>query len=182
MKKLLLIIGVLVFFTGTSYSQRYYCNNGQISFFQETPIENIEGKSNTLISIIDKQKNEIAYKVKMTSFIFDKALMQDHFNENYVESEKFPFATYQGEINENIDWSVNGTYNISSTGILTMHGISKTITEKGSITINGDKIKIVNNFKIKFTDFNVEIPKLLISQLTDVVDIKIETNYSILNK
>lgn len=177
MKILTIILGVLVFFTSTSYSQKIGTSTGNISFFQETTVEDIHGKSKSLMTVIDTKTNNIVYKVSMRSFKFEKALMEEHFNENYVESDKYPYATYYGKINESIDWSKDGSYDISSNGKLTMHGVSKEISEKGKLIIKNGVVSISNEFKIKFTDYGVEIPKLLIMQLSDVVDVKIETNY-----
>ena len=177
MKRLLFTLGVLVSFISTSFSQTLTCNNGTISFFQETSVEDIDGRSNLLASAINTSSNQIAYKVAMKSFKFEKSLMEDHFNENYVESGKYPYATYIGKINESIDWTKDGTYNITSTGTMTMHGVSKQITEKGILIIKGSTVSITNNFKIKFTDYNVEIPKLLIMQISDMVDVKVQASY-----
>lgn len=177
MKKVLLTLGVLVSFISTSFSQTFSCTNGSISFFQETSVEDIDGRSKNLASAINTSNNSIAYKVAMKSFLFEKSLMQDHFNENYVESDKYPYATYTGKINEKIDWGKDGTYNITSSGTLTLHGVSKQIVEKGILVIKGSSISILNNFKIKFTDYNVEVPKLLIMQISDTVDVKVEASY-----
>lgn len=177
MKKILLTLGVLITTVGTSFSQLYNCNNGNISFFQETPVENIDARSTRLLSIINVDNNMIAYKVNMTSFVFEKSLMQDHFNENYVESGKYPTTTYRGIINEKIDWTKDGTYNITSTGDMTMHGVTKRITEKGVLVIKNGEISISNFFTIKFTDYNVEIPSLLIKQLSDVVEVTVNCHY-----
>ena len=182
MKRLLLTLGVLVIFISTSLSQNVTCTNGSISFFQETSVEDIDGRSKNLASAINTNTNAIAYKVAMKSFVFEKSLMQDHFNENYVESDKYPYATYIGKINEAIDWTKDGTYNITSTGTLTMHGVSKPITEKGILVIKGTSIIINNNFKIKFTDYNVEIPKLLLMQISDAVDVTVNCTYLSIKK
>ena len=112
MKKLLLILGVLALGASTSFSQVIVCKNGTISFFQETTVEDIDGRSNKLVSVIDTKTNIIAYKIEMTSFLFEKSLMQDHFNENYVESGKYPYTVFKGQINETIDWTKDGTYPI----------------------------------------------------------------------
>jgi polyisoprenoid-binding protein YceI len=182
MKKLLLILGVLALGASTSFSQVIVCKNGNISFFQETSVENIDGRSTRLVSVIDTKTNIIAYKVEMTSFQFEKSLMQDHFNENYVESGKYPYTVFKGQINETIDWTKDGTYPITATGMMTMHGVTKTITEKGTLTIRNGEVTISNNFNIKFTDYGVEIPSLLIKQLSDTVEVTINCTYVPLKK
>ena len=166
----------------TSFSQVIVCKNGNISFFQETPVEDIDGRSTKLISVIDTKTNIIAYKVEMTTFIFEKALMQDHFNENYIESSKYPYAIFKGQINEPIDWTKDGNYQITSTGMLNMHGVTKTITEKGTLNIRNGQVALHNVFTIKFTDYGVEIPSLLIKQLSDTVEVTINCTYAPLKK
>lgn len=177
MKKLLVILGVLVLLTNTSFSQIYLCKNGNISFFQETSVEDIEARSSRLLSILNTENNMIVYKVDMESFIFEKSLMRDHFNENYVESGKYPTALFRGMINEKIDWSKDGEYNITSIGDMTMHGVSKRITEKGKLTIKNGEINITNYFTIKFTDYDVKIPSLLTKQLAESVEVSINCIY-----
>lgn len=177
MKKMLFILGVLVSLTSTSFSQIYLCKNGNISFFQETSVENIDGRSTRLLSVLNTENNMIAYKVDMQSFQFEKSLMQDHFNENYVESGKYPTATFRGVINEKIDWTKDGVYDITATGDMVMHGVTKRITEKGKLQIRNGEITISNFYTIKFTDYGVEIPSLLIKQLSDTVEVTINCIY-----
>ena len=177
MKKLLTVLGVLVLLTNTSFAQIHLCKNGNISFFQETSVEDIDARSTKLLSVLNTENNMIAYKVDMQSFLFEKSLMQDHFNENYVESGKYPTAVFKGMINEKIDWSKDGIYDITSTGDMVMHGVTKRITEKGKLTIKNGELSISNFFTIKFTDYNVEIPSLLIKQLSDVVEVTVNCHY-----
>lgn len=177
MKKLLTVLGVLVLLTNTSFAQIHLCKNGNISFFQETSVEDIDARSTKLLSVLNTENNMIAYKVDMQSFQFEKSLMQDHFNENYVESGKYPTAVFKGVINEKIDWSKDGTYDITSTGDMVMHGVTKRITEKGKLTIKNGELSISNFFTIKFTDYGVEIPSLLSKQLAESVEVTINCSY-----
>ena len=103
--------------------------------------------------------------------------MQDHFNENYIESGKYPYSSYIGVINEKIDWTKDGVYDITSTGKLSMHGVTKEVTEKGKLSIRNGEITIANLFIIKFTDYGVEIPKLLIKDLSESVEVNINCMY-----
>ena len=177
MKKLLTVLGVLVLLTNTSFAQIHLCKNGNISFFQETSVEDIDARSTKLLSVLNTENNMIAYKVDMQSFLFEKSLMQDHFNENYVESGKYPTAVFKGMINEKIDWTKDGTYDITSTGDMVMHGVTKRITEKGKLTIKNGELSISNFFTIKFTDYGVEIPSLLSKQLAESVEVTINCSY-----
>lgn len=172
-----MILGVLVLLSNTSFSQLYVCENGKARFYSETPVENIEGTSNSVISAINIANNQVQYKIPMTSFVFKWALMQDHFNENYVESGKYPYATFKGKINESIDWTKDGSYDISATGVLNIHGIDKTITEKGTLIISKGVVTIKNSFSVMLSDYNVEIPNLVKDKIRERQDITVDCIY-----
>ena len=173
-----MILGVLVLLSNTSYSQLFVCANGKARFYSETPVENIEGISNSVVSAINTTNNNIQYKIPMTSFVFKWSLMQDHFNENYVESGKYPNATFKGKINETIDWTKDGVYEVTSTGVLNIHGIDKTVTEKGTVTISKGTINVKSSFPVMLSDYNVEIPNLVKDKIRERQDVAIDCNYT----
>src|SRR6187551_947535 len=112
MKKLL-VIAVIVVLSETAFSQSIYMTrSGQISFFSKTSMENIDATNNEVTSMIDTGKGDIVFAVLVKSFHFEKALMEEHFNENYMESNKFPKATFQGKITNlsSINFSKDGSY------------------------------------------------------------------------
>ena len=160
----------------------YLCKDGNVSFFSTTPIRDISAVSKLAVGYIKPSTKYIKFQVGITSFVFENALMQEHFNENYVESGKYPYTVFKGQINETIDWTKDGTYPITATGMLSMHGVTKTITEKGILTIANGVPTITNHFNIKFTDYGVEIPSLLIKQLSDAVEVSVNCTYVPLKK
>ncbi|HEY0177458.1 MAG TPA: YceI family protein, partial [Pedobacter sp.] len=101
-----------------------------ISFFSTTPVEDIEATSTTPNSVIDIKSRNIRFKVTNTSFQFKKKLMQEHFNENYMESDKYPVSTFKGKITDNVDLSKDGTYNVTIDGSLDIHGVTKNYQSK----------------------------------------------------
>lgn len=159
-------------FSQAQKAKIYICQNGTASLYSETPIENITANSNLLNVILNTNTNEINYLVAMKSFKFTKSLMQEHFNEKYVESDKFPNAIFKGKINENINWNKNGVFNITSTGLLTIHGVDKMHTEKGTLTIKDGKYTIEGNFVVKLVEHNIEIPKIVITQIAESINVK----------
>lgn len=175
MKKLLSLIVILLISCSLSYSQNYICRNGYIRFFSTTPMEDIEGISKESISVLNTSTNDIVFKVTITSFKFNSSLMQDHFNENYMESEKYPTSIFKGKINEKIDWSKDGTYNISATGTMNCHGVDKTIVEKGTLIISKGIITIKTSFKIKLEDYKIKIPEIVFNKIAESVDVS--TNF-----
>ena len=182
MKKTSFILLFSLLSAFTAYSQIYLCKGGSISFFSETPIENIDAHSTNLNSILNTSTGEVVFMVPITSFKFAKALMQEHFNEKYLESDKFPSATFKGKINETIDYTKDGTYPITATGKLTVHGVEKERTEKGTLTIKNGVISIETSFKVLVKDHNVEIPTLVMQNIAEAVLVKINATYAAYKK
>jgi hypothetical protein len=152
-------------------------NNGKASFFSEAPIENIDAHSAALASALNTATNEIVFVVPVNSFQFKKALMQEHFNEKYMESDKYPQATYKGKINEKIDWTKDGTYKITSTGAFTVHGVSRERTDTAQAIISQGKIAIEGAFWVKLADHHITIPKLLFKNIAEVINVKFSGEY-----
>jgi hypothetical protein len=170
MKKTLLAL-ILLSQVAIGQNKIFICKDGSSTFFSETPIENIEATSKTLSGIINTTNNEVSFLVAMKSYKFEKPLMQEHFNEKYVESDKYPNATFKGKINETIDFTKDGTYNITATGILTIHGVDKNRTEKGILTIKGDQLTLNTSFEVNLVDHNIEVPKLVVAQIAKTIKV-----------
>jgi polyisoprenoid-binding protein YceI len=136
MKKYILILSLTLGITSTIYSQdKYFTRTGTLSFYSETPIENIEAENNQASAILDIQTGEIAVSAQMIGFEFEKALMQEHFNENYIESDKFPKATFKGKIlNYSGAPDDSETTEVTVEGVLTLHGVSKDISTTGTLS------------------------------------------------
>src|SRR5438552_2698707 len=100
-------------------------DEGTVSFFSVAPIENIDATSNRVVSVINSSTNEIAFSVSIRSFEFKSKKMQTDFNEDFMDSDKYPVANYKGKINEDVNWKREGTYKITAKGVLTIHGASK---------------------------------------------------------
>jgi YceI-like domain len=182
MKSPLKISALLIALTisGTASAQSLYSTKtGQISFFSETPIRNIEAVSNEVVSMINSGTGEIGFVVLVKSFRFEKSLMEEHFNENYMETPKFPKATFQGKITnlKAIDFKKDGTYIVSVEGKLTMHGVSKSISTVGKITVEKGKIIAVASFIAKLEDYDVKRPTIVAAEIAENVEIKINCRY-----
>lgn len=172
MKKGFLIV-VLNLIAIYSFAQnQWICRKGETSFFSETPLENIAALNKNVVSLIDFTKGEIAVKMTMTDFRFQNHLMEEHFNENYMESEKYPTGTFLGKIQESIDISKNGTYDISAKGQLSMHGVQKERIMKGKLIVNGNEITLVSDFDIALKDHKIEVPTLVMTKIAEVISVK----------
>jgi hypothetical protein len=160
-----------------SHAQIYKSNEGYVSFFSEAPLENIDASSKNLVSVWSLTENEIAFSVAINSFQFKKQKMQDDFNEDYMESSKYPVATYKGKTNEKIDLKKDGSYTITSSGVLTIHGISKQRKDTATIRITDGKITLYSSFKVHVADYGIRIPKILFEHLAETVSVKLMLNY-----
>src|SRR5687768_6756891 len=148
MKKGILSLSAILI-CSTLFAQIYTTKTCQVSFFSEAPMENIEAHNKVSFPILNTANREIAIRVPITGFVFEKSLMQEHFNENYMESGKYPNAVFKGTINEAIDFKKSGTHKVTVTGKLDIHGVTQDRTLDGTITINGEEITFASNFNVK---------------------------------
>ncbi|MDN5201380.1 YceI family protein [Fulvivirgaceae bacterium BMA10] len=177
MKKIFVICSLLCSVALTSLAQdRYFTRTGHISFYSEAALENIEAHNHQTTCILDITKGELAFSVNMKGFEFEKALMQEHFNENYVESDKYPKSTFKGKIVnfENIDLDRNGNHKVEVEGDLFIHGVTKQIKAEGSLEVNGGKIIASSNFPVTVKDYKIKIPKTVIDNIAKIVDVTVK--------
>jgi hypothetical protein len=155
----------------------FLATGGMAYFFSATPLENIEAKSQSMTSVLTTGSNKIQFTIPMRTFKFDKSLMEEHFNEKYVESEKYPKAAFKGVINEVIDWSRDTVASVTATGTFDLHGVTKEITEKGTLKIVGDKINLVVAFDIPLADYKIRIPKVVTKSIAEVIRVNIDCDF-----
>lgn len=171
MKKINLIL-VLCFASFLANAQTLYSTNkGQVSFFSDAPLEDINALNKASAAIINADNNEIAVQMRITDFEFPNKLMQEHFNENYLESEKYPTAVFKGKIKESIDFKTSGTYAATAEGTMTIHGVTKSVSIPGTIVSVGNQLKLDFKFPIKLEDYNVDIPTIVFNKIAEVVDV-----------
>ncbi|MFC3198907.1 YceI family protein [Parapedobacter deserti] len=149
----------------------------RISFFSEAPLENISAETKKAASALDMDKYEIAFKVPIKSFVFKKRLMQEHFNENYMESDKFPYATFSGKINEPLDWQRNGAYQVTVSGNLEIHGVKKLYTTTATIEVSETMVGTTAKFRVRVVDHNIKIPRVVIKNIAEVVEVDVSATY-----
>lgn len=174
----LLIITFIISNTSLSFGQLYSTQSGETSFFSETPVENISGINKTVGAILNTSTKEIAVSMKMTAFDFPNKLMQEHFNENYMESGKFPTGVFKGKIIDDIDFTKNGTYDVTAKGQLTLHGITQARELKGKLIVENQKVTLTSNFDVKLVDHKIDVPKLVFSKIAEVIAVKSKYTFS----
>src|SRR6188474_1976871 len=142
MRKIILAFVMFATVSAVSAQTRYFTKNGKVSFSASSPLEKIEAANDKATSIVDVSNGAIEFAVLMKAFIFDKALMQEHFNENYVESDKFPKSTFKGTVTniKSVDLTKNGVYPVKVKGMLTLHGETKEVTADGTLTVKDGAI------------------------------------------
>jgi hypothetical protein len=170
-----ILTAILLTLSIAANAQIFISKTCEITFFSEAPLENIDAKNTTAKPILNTTNNEVAVRVPIKGFVFAKALMQEHFNENYMESDKYPNATFKGKINETIDWSKEGTYKVTITGKLDIHGVEKDRTINGTITKKGEEITVNSEFNVKLEDHKIEIPKVVFQNIAETVLVKLNS-------
>lgn len=152
---------------------------GYIGFFSKTPLEDIKAENRQVNSVIDLAKKNIAFAALMKGFLFQKALMQEHFNENYVESDKYPKTSFAGSYTGDVDPTKDGIYNIKVKGNLTLHGVTRAIEVPATMEVQGGKLTSKSNFKLKPTDFNIKIPSLVKDKIAQQIDVAVKIDYNL---
>lgn len=179
MKTIISIILLLTAFTEVQAQDKFFTKSGYAKFYSEAPLENIEAVNNKVQSIIDMQKQDVVISMPMTAFQFEKSLMQEHFNENYIESEKFPSAEFDGYFTgkDRIDLSKSGAYEVIVKGNMTIHGVTKSISTKGTIEVDGKTVTAKAVFMIKVADYDIDIPTIVFKNIAEEVEVTVALSY-----
>jgi len=163
-----------IFFSCQGICQNYMTKTGFIGFYSKTPFEDIQGENNQVYAVLDPATRHMAFAVLLKGFIFPKELMQVHFNENYVESDKFPKATFSGTCSGDMDLSKDGIYQVVVKGDLSLHGVTRTLETTGQITVKNGKITGSSAFKIKPEDYQITIPGVVRDKIAKEIDVKVQ--------
>ena len=177
MKNLMII--VLLLSAHMAIGQKYFSKTGKISFHSDTPMEKIEAHNTTASTVLDAGTGSLEWAVLIQGFKFDKALMQEHFNENYMESTEFPKAKFKGKIDNlsAVNFKKDGDYNVTVSGQMEIHGVTKPVTAPGVISVKGGNITAKSKFSIAVADYGIEIPKVVAENIAKNVDINVHADY-----
>ncbi len=156
---------------------KFYTKNGVISFFSKAPLEDIEAKHKSAVCVLDTKTGILQFNILIKGFEFENEEMQEHFNDDYLESDKYPKAEFKGQIlnNSTINYTKPNTYPISVTGQLTIHGVTKEIQSNGTIKVEGDGLIAAASFIIQVADYNIKIPSLVKDKVAKTVKITVDT-------
>ena len=174
MKKVIILQVCIIVFSLNSSAQLFSTITGFVGFYSKTPLEDVKAESNNALSVINITTRELAFSVLNTTFGFRNKLMQEHFNEKYIESEKFPTSNFKGKVNEVIDLSKDGVYKVTVSGKLNIHGVEQPRTIEGEIIVKNGKVELKSNFKVRAVDHNVKIPQVVMSKLAEEMDVSVD--------
>ena len=157
-----LLVAAIFLSTGLSAQDKFFTKTGKISFYSKAIIENIEAHNSSVTCVLDLKTGNVQFSVPIKGFEFEKALMQEHFNENYLESDKYPKGDFKGQIinNAEIDYTKDGTYDAKVKGKLTIHGQTKEIEADGKVIKEGNKITVTTEFNVRLPDYKIKNEKL----------------------
>jgi polyisoprenoid-binding protein YceI len=150
-----------------------FVEGGSVSFFSRASIENIDAVTSKASGIIDAATGEVAFMIPIRSFEFHQSLMKEHFNDKYMESDKFPHATFQGKIS-GFERDKPGSQPVQAIGKMTIHGQTREITVTGTIEMETGKIKMKSVFPVVLQDYKIKIPKLLWQNIAEQVEVKLD--------
>lgn len=165
-------------------AQRYFSKSANVSFYSEAPLEKIEAVNSKGTCVIDFGNGQMEFAVLIKAFQFEKALMQEHFNENYMESGKYPKSTFKGSIADvqSVNLKKDGTYPVQVSGKLEIHGVTKDIQVPATIMVKNGSVSAESSFSVAVADYGIEIPSVVRENIAKIVDISLKADLEPLNK
>jgi polyisoprenoid-binding protein YceI len=174
MKKIIALLSFAILFHGSVYSQLYMTRTGFLGFYSKTPFEDIKAENNQVYAVIDAGRKNIAFAVLLKGFVFTKELMQEHFNENYVESDKYPKATFSGAYTGDVPLDKDGVYRVVVKGNLTLHNVTRPIEEPATLEVKGGRLLGKTEFNIRPEDFQISIPSLVRDKIAKEITVHVQ--------
>lgn len=178
--KRLIVLSFLLSLVLALNAQKYMTKNGFIGFYSHTPMEDIKAENNQVVGALDITTGEMVFQALIKSFHFDRALMEEHFNENYMESDKIPKSVFKGKITNltAVDFTKNGKYEVTVEGDLTIHDVTNKISTKGTIEVVTGGINANSKFNIVPEDYKIAIPGVVREKINKNLEVTIAMKYS----
>jgi polyisoprenoid-binding protein YceI len=174
MKKTAILLMLFALASFRLSAQLYSTNAAFVGFYSKTPLEDVVAEAKNALAVINLASRDLAFSVANMSFNFPNKLMQEHFNEKYMESEKNPNSTFKGRVVEDVDLNKDGEYKITAKGKLNIHGVEQDRVIPGTITVKDGKVTLKSNFKVKGADHQVAIPSIIMEKLAEEMDVKVD--------
>lgn len=178
--KRLFLFSLLLTLVLAANGQKFMTKNGYIGFFSHTPMEDIKADNNQVVGVLDISTGEMVFQALIKSFHFDRALMEEHFNENYMESDKIPKSIFKGKISNlsSVDFTKPGTYDVTVEGDLTIHDVTNKITTKGTIEVVSGGINATSKFNIVPEDYKINIPGVVRDKIDKNLGVTVTMKYT----
>ena len=152
----------------------YITRSGTVSFYSHAPMEDIVAVNKQASCVLDLETGSFAFQVPIRGFVFPNALMQEHFNENYLESHHFPKATFKGNIDHWLELKIGpDPQDVAVTGTLNIHGVSLEISESGTLARAGDGINGLATFEVAPADYDIRIPKIVRNNIARIIQVTV---------
>ena len=185
-KKQILLFAALFALASSLSAQKFFTRDGKVKFdaTAESSPEQIEALSNTGTCVLDAATGKMQWAVLIKNFQFEKALMQEHFNENYMESTKYPNATFKGSITNlsDVNFAKDGTYKVTAKGTMTIHGVEQEISVPGTLTVGGGMVKVTADFVVKPADYKIDIPGVVRDNIAKEIAVTIDASLKPMGK
>jgi len=176
MIKIYVVVFAFICLQNLSAQDKFLTKEGFVSFFSHSIVEDIEADNNQVVSVIDTTSGKVAVQLLMRSFVFEKALMREHFNENYVESYKFPKAVFKGKL-QSLDDINEGNTITELVGVLELHGEEKEISTKVTINYTAEGISLSGDFNVEVADFKIKIPSIVRNNIAKTIKVSFELHH-----
>ena len=175
-KAVFLALTLMIVTSSLQAQERFFTKTGKLSFYSKAPLEDIEAHNKSVTAVLDTKTGHFQFAVQMKAFEFEKALMEEHFNESYVESDKFPRADFKGQVTNNnvINYAKDGEYHAKVKGLLTIRGQAKEVETIGKIIVKGGRLETDARFNIQLSDFQISIPRLVKDKISNTVTINVD--------
>jgi len=169
----IVVLSILLMMFGKASAQKFISEKSFIGFYSHATIEDIKADNKKAVGLFNVATNDLVFSITISEFQFAKALMQEHFNEKYMESDKYPKSTFQGKV-EGYDHTQSALQNVKAVGKLSIHGVTKDVEIPGTIEKQGDKLILKSLFVVKLVDYKIEIPQLLWQNIAEQVEVTVD--------
>jgi hypothetical protein len=180
MKRRIYLLGIISCLTIQLQAQKYITKEGVIDIFSQTSLFTIEARNQTVASILDIENGEVVASTLIRSFKFREALVEEHFNENYMQSDQYPKSYFKGKITNytQVDFTKDGTYDITIEGDLTIHGQTRPLKTNGKLTIKSGKIRASTEFDVSLENYKIKIEEQYMDRIKDDIHLVVRFDYN----
>ena len=165
--------------SSASFAQdKYFTKTARVNFYSNAALEDFEAKNKTTVCVLDTKTGALQFSILIKGFEFENEEMQEHFNDHYLESHKFPKAEFKGVIvnNGTVNYKKPGSYPVQVKGQLTLHGVTKDVVTGGVLKVDTKGITTTSSFNIHVADYGIKIPSLVKDKIAKVVKVTVDAN------